>query len=393
MIPVYLDVSKETKSKINYNIWCMFDLLEATCEGLSYEEILDGIFPPYILDTNLDKCVSVVKELSNMTRDKYEREYLSPFYEWTLYHTILWWLDVADDIVLDEIPREECINKDGLDLYNFINNEEKYIDFLFQDWDFLYVEEMFAIYKRNPKEVEEFFHIDLNEYVDLMPKDIQEEYRRLHQETKEITVVVEEQETYIINSIYNFLQIKMMSAKNYEDVDEVELSDNIKEGLFLLFKEHDLDIERETRAGYAIEDLGELDFFIYSYKNGIYKQVAIGENKQWGAYRDSIGQLLGYMDNNTRFGFTIIYNKDTQLSTVLKGRKRILEEFEIDGDFKVVGKIEELEDMNDVLRTCHENPEVPGTYFNLYHFVFNVYKPQRKRAATVSRSRGRKKEH
>ena len=49
MIPVYLDVSNEAKRQINENVWCMFDLLEATCEGLSYEEILDGIFPPYIV--------------------------------------------------------------------------------------------------------------------------------------------------------------------------------------------------------------------------------------------------------------------------------------------------------------------------------------------------------
>ena len=169
------------------------------------------------------------------------------------------------------------------------------------------------------------------------------------------------------------------------------MSDNIRNGFFLLFKKEGLDIEREARAGYAVSDLGELDFYIYSYRDGIYRQVAIGENKQWGEYNDSIGQLLGYMDNNTQFGFTIIYNKDTRLNTVLNGRKRILQEFEIEGDFKVVGEIEEVEGMTDVLRTSHENPEKPGNYFYLYHFVFNVCKPERKRSANISRKRTRKK--
>ena len=81
-----------------------------------------------------------------MTRDKFERDYLSPFYEWTLYHTILWWIDVSDDIELDEIPRKDCINKVGIDLYDFINNEENYLDFLFQDWDFLNVEKIYEYY-------------------------------------------------------------------------------------------------------------------------------------------------------------------------------------------------------------------------------------------------------
>lgn len=63
MLPIYLDILYEAKQKINHNVWCMFELLEATCECLSYDEVLDGIFPPYILQNNLDRCVSIVKEL------------------------------------------------------------------------------------------------------------------------------------------------------------------------------------------------------------------------------------------------------------------------------------------------------------------------------------------
>lgn len=174
MLPIYLDISDVAKQKINHNVWCMFELLEMTCEGLSYEEILDSIFPPYILQNNLDKCVSVVRELHDMTKDNYKREYLAPFYEWTLYCTILWWIAVADDIELDEIPRSICIDKNGIDLYDSLNNVESYLDFLFQDWDFLYVDEIYEIYKRNPKILEKYLHIDIEKYVELMPRDIQD---------------------------------------------------------------------------------------------------------------------------------------------------------------------------------------------------------------------------
>lgn len=81
MLPIYLDITDEAKSIINRNVWCMFDLLVSSCEALSYDEILDNIFPRYLLDTNLDKCVRTVRELRNMAQDGYERDNLSSFYE------------------------------------------------------------------------------------------------------------------------------------------------------------------------------------------------------------------------------------------------------------------------------------------------------------------------
>lgn len=176
MLPIYVDITESAKCIINKNIWNMFELLEANCEGLSYEEILSDIFPKYIIETNFEKCVRTVKALHNMTRDNYERDELASFYEWTLYHTILWWIDVVDDIPLDEIPRELCINKQGMDMYDYLNNVDNYLDFMFQDWDFLSVEELYSIYRKKPKVLEKFLHIDIERYIELMPIDIQEEH-------------------------------------------------------------------------------------------------------------------------------------------------------------------------------------------------------------------------
>ena len=113
MLPVYLEVPREAKKIINKNVGYMFELLKCTCEGLSYADVLDSIYPSYILDIKLEKCVQTIKELYNMTQDNYERETLAPFYEWTLFHTISWWLDVTDENDLDEIPRKYCTDKSG----------------------------------------------------------------------------------------------------------------------------------------------------------------------------------------------------------------------------------------------------------------------------------------
>lgn len=57
-----------------------------------------------------------------MTTDNYDRDKLASPYEWTLYHTILRWIDIADDIQLDEILiRSLCINKTGMDMYDYLN--------------------------------------------------------------------------------------------------------------------------------------------------------------------------------------------------------------------------------------------------------------------------------
>lgn len=178
MIPIYLDIVKEAKSAINKNIWYMFELLETCCEGLSYEEILSDIFPKYIIDTNFEKCVRTVKALHNMAIDNYDRDELTSFYELTLYHTILWWIDVADDVPLDEIPRNLCIDKQGMDMYDYLNNVDNYLDFMFQDWDFLSVEEIYSIYRTKHQVLENFLHIDIERYIELMPIDIQEEYNK-----------------------------------------------------------------------------------------------------------------------------------------------------------------------------------------------------------------------
>ena len=162
----------------------MFELLKCTCEGLSYADVLDSIYPSYILDIKLEKCVQAIKELYNMTQDNYERETLAPFYEWTLFHTISWWLDVTDENDLDEIPRKYCMDKSGEDRYDYINNVKNYIEFLFQDWDFLDLEIIYSIYKNNPELLESFLYIDVENYLELMPNDIVKEYQAMKERRK-----------------------------------------------------------------------------------------------------------------------------------------------------------------------------------------------------------------
>ena len=96
-----------------------------------------------------------------MVQDNYDRDELPSFYELSLYHLISWWVDVANDIPLDEILRNLCINKQGMDMYDYLNNVNSYLDFMFQDLDFWHLEKMYSLYKKNSKILEDFLHIDI----------------------------------------------------------------------------------------------------------------------------------------------------------------------------------------------------------------------------------------
>lgn len=184
MLPIYLEITDEAKKIINKNIGYMFGFLKDISKGLSYEEVLDDIYPHYILDIRIDKCIQTIKELYNMALDNYEREYLEPFYEWTLYFTIVWWKEIAEDIELDEVPREYCIDEYEIDMYEYLNNTDNYFDFLFQDWDFLELEMIYSIYKKAPKVLTGILGIDIEDYLELMPNDIIKNYKKMKEKAE-----------------------------------------------------------------------------------------------------------------------------------------------------------------------------------------------------------------
>ena len=275
-----------------------------------------------------------------------------------------------------------AIGSGGENLYSYLNNKDSYFEFLFEDWDFDDVSLLIEIYRKNPLLLQNYLHINLDDYIELMPPDIREKYW----ECKSNKIMFEDSdEEYIIKTIYNILKLESNRTKIYEKLLETDLSDTICNTAKFCFDARNIHMDREDRIGFALKDLGETDFYIWQTKEGIYRKIAIGENKKWGKYESSLKQLIGYMDNDVEFGFTIIFNQNTDLNTVLAKRLKILKSFHVDQNFKVIGQPEELKDMPNVLRTKHEHPEHKGTYFYIYHFIFNIYKPLRQKAALKAR--------
>lgn len=302
-----------------------------------------------------------------------------------------WWLDVTECEFDEVVNEKEIITEDNRYIAENINNIEQYKAFLFYDWDFLEegLSNRIESYKTYGPAIEKVFDINLEEYIDLMPDDKKQEYYEVKSrfeangiENKEL-----DYELLIIKQIYNALKLRENDPIRLRNTAETQLSDDIRDIVREKLYESHIVIEREMPSGFAQKGIGECDFYIYKYHNGIFKSIAIGENKEWGKYESQLKQLIGYMTKDVQFRFTILFNKSVQANKALVKRLEVLQNFFVEVDsvknFEVVGDILE---MKDVLVTKHENPERKGSYFRLYHFIINSNLTEREISAIEAKN-------
>lgn len=71
MINIDYEVSENILRKINKNIYLIIELFNESCKGLDHETFLVEIFPEFLCRKNQEKCIEVLKELKEYTRDDY----------------------------------------------------------------------------------------------------------------------------------------------------------------------------------------------------------------------------------------------------------------------------------------------------------------------------------
>ncbi|MGD8191849.1 hypothetical protein ACQCN2_17930 [Brevibacillus ginsengisoli] len=386
MINIYAEISKEIAKQVNENIHSILEMFIDYCETSGFEVFLQGIFPPFLIREDLEKCSRVIYELQEFTMDKYERE-LYPLHEYALFSLLGWWKEVSDEydeIEFDSIDEKLIRTEDDEYIARNINDMYMYRTLLFQDNDFLQIPKLISIYRKSPEFVQEFLHINLDNYTDLMPNDIREDYISSKKTLNNQEISDEQLIVSLLHSATKRLQhnpIKLMRTS------ETELSDYICNFLWMNLEERGLHISREMPGGFAKKVIGEIDFFIYRNDKSLYNPIAVGENKEWGNFTDQLKQLLGYMTENVSFGFTIIFNKSVTLSTVLKNRIKQLEDFYIEVNgikyFETLS-VNPVEGMKYVLVTEHKNPEDSDT-FRMYHLIVNANLNVREEAARQAR--------
>lgn len=406
MIEIYTD-SNSWHFKRFINV-ILGDIIEDFIEiggNLDYEEIYAIVFP-WHMRSEKDKCMEILNTLSYYWKDNIIHQ-LSPLYERVLYEIIEFVIDSADD-GFDLTCILKTYKKQYKKLYNSLNEKEKslinkikspaiFIDLCFEDFDFqeVSVDSILKLLQNdvnnNTDLVEKFLHMDIekiNEYVALMPPDKKEQYKKLKNMLSKKNNILFDNEDIVVKEIYNAIRMIENNPRKLRDTSETELSDDIRNIIQASLKKENIIVAREMPGGFAKKSIGELDFYIYTYINNIYNVLGIGENKEWGKFKEQLKQLLGYMKCDTNFGFTILFNKTVNLDTLIKKRNKILKEFFVEKDdkkyFEIMGDITELKEMKNVVITLHKNPE-DNTHFKIYHFIVNAKLDEREEAAKQAR--------
>lgn len=193
-------------------------------------------------------------------------------------------------------------------------------------------------------------------------------------------------EIAVIKAIYNAIKLREEDPLRLSETSEEHFRNDIYD-IIRTALDKKIYISKETPTGFSKVKIGETDLYLGTYINDLYKQIAIGEVKESGKFVKQIGQLLGYMNPSTHFGFTIILNKHTKLESVQNTINNTLESFKEKDDNDVL-KVWAIEDdelgMENTFVSIHLKPET-GTLFKIYHFIAHTYLPERRKVAIQAR--------
>lgn len=407
MIEIYTDSdSREFKEFVNFILLDIIIEFNEMTEGLSLEELNEVILPWHMRKEH-ERCKEILSTLYYYCEDQMIHR-LDPIYEKVLFEVIRYIRDINTDAGINLFEDVELYKHKYENLFSMLSHEEKkliddmkeydiFLDLCFEDFDFqeYAIEDMMELLRidvlNGTDYLGNYYHADIeymDKYIELMPIDIKNEYEKLKglivKESKTMSI----DEDIIIKEIYNAIIMLENNPRKLRQETETDLSDEIRNIIQAALRKEKIQISREMPSGFAKKSMGEVDLYIYKYINDVYNILAIGENKEWGNFNEQLKQLLGYMKCDTKFGFTILINKTMNLDVLIRKRIEILEKFYVKKDgkkyFQIVGNIQSVDEMKNVIRTLHINPE-DNTFFPIYHFIINAKVDEREEAATQAR--------
>lgn len=394
-------VTKYVNKNLEAIIRVLIDILNDDCDF-----DLEGFLPRDYLERKPKECRKLVDELYELVKSDVLRDYIKPKYEYLLYTIISWWDDIVDkeeDLLpnalegelLSKIENEESYISEhgGNYVLRQITSFESYYYICFYDHDFLpdQLTKMVTIYLRNSEFFNAFFpSVDLNDYIDLMPCDLRELYLDKCKELSENDVMEElEMGDLIVCEILYCLQSLESRVVEIENRDEVEISNDIYDSLTRILKyRFGIECTREMTIGRANKKLGETDLYLYKNDKISKQHIAIIENKYIINFQSQYQQLLGYLNQNFKFGVTISINKEMKLEDAFRKVERELNAIrETDNDFKIIRIYRPYKEFPYVIKSHHIIPEDSTREMPVYHLILNLYDLERKKIAKRARNK------
>ncbi|MEK5468011.1 hypothetical protein MKY64_23660 [Paenibacillus sp. FSL R7-0210] len=227
-------------------------------------DIIEEILPKYLYREQYQKCVKTIEELYNWTGDKFYHE-MNAIHEFILYKFIDYMGDLQTELsefnglYFNErchILIKEASQKDFEEDSDFTLEEHEesfydvfyYPDVLFTDTDFLMIDTLYNQRKLGNLIIENRLRINIDYYFELLPIDIQEQYK-----TKHITLTSE------VSSMLKYF------------------TERVEHGnLYKLFWEKDVPV-KEERIQLILENI--MDAYFYNQAVEITREAMLGNGK------------------------------------------------------------------------------------------------------------------
>lgn len=309
-----LEITKYVNDNVKEIICVLIDYLEDNNDFTVWD-----IIPKNTFRISGEEWFRMIYELNIIVSSPELRDYIKPKYQYLLYLILSWWQDCfEDDMELLSVKLEENFAQKIREKYSSeegesyvvkaISTYEEYYYILFADHDFLpsSLEKMVIIYLRSNQMFHEFFpDVELDEYRDLMPMDLKEQY----DESKKILFD------------YNVLDIEKIL---YEDIifccEKIQadftlkkaLENTINDKIRDLLEAKGYDVKDQTRHGSSStgKDAGNLDILIKIGKKSISLVEALRLDSVKEEYlSEHIKKIYKYDTLGLRFNFLISYVK------------------------------------------------------------------------------------
>ena len=379
-----LRITKYVNSNLRDIVRSLLDILE-----LDQEFDLDGFFPRNYLMRKPQECRNSVYELYEIICSTNIRDFIKPKYEYLLYSILDWWekcADNEDDLIINPVDDsliKDLDNDDGQENLKWIQDFQKYYNICFQNHDFLpeQLNDMVLLYLNNPKLLEMAFQINLDDYLDLMECDLRDRYlEKRYEKNSDFCSSLSEKIVMELISVIKRFQKRIV---HFEKRDEVEITADIQDAVTgPLNSKYNVLIAREFTIGRANKKLGETDLYIYAEKDGYVTDYAVLENKYIENFTKQYEQLMGYLNQDFKFGITLSLNRKMSLK---EGFDKIENDLKrMKGTYQPT-KIKRIGGENTLMIISeHIVPETENT-MKVYHLIFQLNDKERKEIAALAR--------
>lgn len=379
-----LRITKYVNSNLRDIVRSLLDILE-----LDQEFDLDGFFPRDYLMRKPQECRNSVYELYEIICSTNIRDFIKPKYEYLLYSILDWWekcADNEDDLIINPVDDsliKDLDNDDGQENLKWIQDFQKYYNICFQNHDFLpeQLNDMVLLYLNNPKLLEMAFQINLDDYLDLMECDLRDRYlEKRYEKNSDFCSSLSEKIVMELISVIKRFQKRIV---HFEKRDEVEITADIQDAVTgPLNSKYNVLIAREFTIGRTNKKLGETDLYIYAEKDGYVTDYAVLENKYIENFTKQYEQLMGYLNQDFKFGITLSLNRKMSLK---EGFDKIENDLKrMKGTYQPT-KIKRIGGENTLMIISeHIVPETENT-MKVYHLIFQLNDKERKEIAALAR--------